>query len=295
MVAIVFALSPLPLRFIDDSLWFIFFKRIGVSWFILAVIHILWKIIHTTRPAIGTIVRDSFLFSSRVWLVFYLTLVIHLNLKINVGVWNPANYDAFLQHTDQWLRWLIDGVLWWHPFIDPYVDSAAWYTTVYEFMFLLSFAVFSLKSVALFHKVFCATVISLLLGTFGYLLFPAIGPFVYTLPTSPLLQQALPIMYYQYDLYTASAGANYTASYLVQGLAAMPSLHVAQVAVFTYYIWKHLKPLSALYIPMTAFIMLEALYTHYHYVADIAAGLLVAGSAIVVTHYIYARHARTIL
>lgn len=295
MVAIVFALSPLPLRFIDDSLWFIFFKRIGVSWFILAVIHILWKIIHTTRPAIGTIVRDSFLFSGRVWLVFYLTLVIHLNLKINVGVWNPANYDALLQYSDQWLRWLIDGVLWWHPLIDPYVDSAEWYTTVYEFMFLLSFAVFSLKDMALFHKVFCATVISLLLGTFAYLLFPAIGPFIYALPTSPLLQQAMPLMYHQYTLYTASAGMTYTASYLVQGLAAMPSLHVAQVAVFSYYIWKHLKPLSLLYIPMTTFIMLEAVYTHYHYVVDLAAGLLVAGSAIAVTHYIYARHSRTIL
>ncbi|MBI4407140.1 MAG: phosphatase PAP2 family protein [Candidatus Kerfeldbacteria bacterium] len=294
-MAIVFVLSPLPLRFIDDSLWFIFFKRIGVSWFILAVIHILWKIIHTTRPAIGTIVRDSFLFSSRVWLVFYLTLVIHLNIKINVGVWNSANYDAALQYSDQWLRWLIDAVLWWHPLIDQYIDSAAWYTTVYEFMFLLSFAVFSLKSPALFHKVFCATVISLLLGTFGYLLFPAIGPFVYELPASPLLQQAMPLMYYQYDLYTASAGANYTASYLVQGLAAMPSLHVAQVAVFTYYIWKHLKPLSVLYIPMTTFIILEALYTHYHYAADIAAGLLVAASAIVITHSIYARYSRTVL
>lgn len=242
-----------------------------------------------------TIVRDSFLFSSRVWLVFYLALVIHLNIKINVGLWNPVNYDAFLQYSDQWLQWLIDGVLWWHPFIDQYVDSAEWYTTVYEFMFLLSFAVFSLKEMALFHKVFCATVISLLLGTFGYLLFPTIGPFVYALPTSPLLQQAMPIMYQQYTLYTASAGVAYTPSYLVQGLAAMPSLHVAQVAVFTYYIWKHLKPLSVLYIPITAFIMLEAVYTHYHYVADLAAGLLVAGGAILLTQYMYARRPRTVL
>lgn len=287
MVAIVFVLTPVPLRWLDNQLWLVFFQRIGVSWFMMGALQMMWQIMRESRQPLWLILRDSFLSTGRIWITFYIALIIHFNIKINVGIWNPTNYDTALHGFDLWLQPALSWLFGWHAWVDAFVDTAIWYATIYEFLFLMTFVLFSLFKPTMFRQMFCATLICLLLGTGGYLLFPAIGPFIYALPNSAHLQQVMPIMLQYYTAYTTSGGAVYTPTYLIQGLAAMPSLHIANAAVFTYYIYKHLPNLRLPYLVITTFIALEAIYTKWHYVLDLPAGLLIASLAVLLTTWLY--------
>jgi membrane-associated phospholipid phosphatase len=67
---------------------------------------------------------------------------------------------------------------------------------------------------------------------------------------------------------------------MLQG-AAFPSAHVAATAVATYSVWQWRRPLFALVLPVGLALCAGAVYLGYHYVVDIAAGLAVAGLAVV--------------
>lgn len=282
-MAFGFAWSPLPLRWMDPTLWFVFFARIGFAWFVFFAAHFLW-----TKQLLR-----SFVLSTRVWLVFYLALIIHFNLKINVGVWRSTLYDASLYQIDQWLSPLIHALLWWHPYLDQLIDVTPAYAVVFEFSFLAAFLYLSIVNPGRFRLVFCATILTLLFGSILYVLLPAIGPFMYELPNSPYMRQVVVSMYQRYYSYVSTGGVHYPDSFLIQGLAAMPSLHLANSAVFTYFLMKQNRWVGSVALTLTVFIFIEALYTKFHYSLDLIFGLLVAALAIVLTYLLYARRSTT--
>jgi hypothetical protein len=288
VVAIVFALSPLPLRWWDDGLKFIFFERFVFASFVFAIVYYLWYYRTTS-------LHKSFIFSLRVWLVFYLTLVIHFNLKINVSIWQNILYDAWFHQVDLWMTPISSILESWHPLVDKVFDTAPWYATLFEFCFLGTFLVLSLKSKRGFHLMFCSTIIVLLLGSLGYVLFPAVGPFLYDTPASPHMRAVLSAMYQQYYAYVSSHGQVYSPDYLINGLAAMPSLHIANILIFSFFIYHYIRPLSIVYIPLTVFIFLEATYTKFHYWTDLMVGIPLAGLAIIITYWLYAIYDRALL
>lgn len=295
-MAIVFVLSPLPFRWLDDALWFVLFKRLIFSWFVFWMFLFLKQaIIPNSFTKLGRLALDSFMFASRVWLVFYLTLIIHFNIKINIGIWRDTLYDPMLYQFDQWSDWFIQAVLFWHPTVDRWFDLAPWYGILYEFSFLFTFALFALLRPKTFRLLFGATVITMLLGSLFYILLPAVGPFLYDTPASPYMQQVLPVMYEKYFSYISSDGQYYIPTFLIQGLAAMPSLHTAQILVFTYFVWRHLRWLSVVYIPLTVFILMEAMYTKYHYLLDLVIGAELAMIGTLLTFLLYEWRARTLL
>lgn len=295
-MAIVFMLSPLPFRWIDDALWFVLFKRLIFSWFVFMMLLFLQQAIKSNSfDKLGQMALDNLLFATRVWLIFYLSLIIHFNIKINIGIWRDTLYDPFLYQFNQWSDWFIQALLFWHPTADRWFDLAPWYGILFEFSFLFTFALFALMRRGAFRLLFGATVMTMLLGSFFYILLPAVGPFLYDTPASPYMQQVLPIMYEKYFGYISSDGQQYSPTFLIQGLAAMPSLHIAQMLVFTYFVWRHIRWLSMVYVPVTLFIFVEALYTKYHYLLDLVIGAELAIIGTLLTFILYEWRARTLL
>jgi membrane-associated phospholipid phosphatase len=295
-MAIVFNFSPLPVRFIDGSLWFVFFLRIILAGFIFGVAHFFWQIHTKAIDPISHLLAKSLVFSIRVWLFFYIALIIHCNLKMNVGIWRDTLHDPSLHAWDQlYFQPLLEFIDRWHGYIDRWVDISAWYGLLFEFSFLFSFVLLMFKGQTVFRLVFCATIVTLLLGTVGYLLYPSVGPFLYHASPSELIGSRQSIMLNNYQLYIHSGGLGYTNSLLTRGLAAMPSLHVANTVVFLWFIYKYIKPGLVIYIPFTLYICIEALYTRWHYVLDVIVGILLAAISILLTYIIYAYRNRALL
>jgi membrane-associated phospholipid phosphatase len=109
-----------------------------------------------------------------------------------------------------------------------------------------------------------------LLGYIGYLLVPAVGPYVYQ---STLFPTRLP------------GGSTATHVFIsaiddMKGVArdCFPSLHTAHTTVVLTFAWLHARRLFWLYLPIALGLYLSTIYLRMHYVVDVAAGLMVAAA-----------------
>ena len=132
---------------------------------------------------------------------------------------------------------------------------------------------------------FLATILVILLGAVSYTFFPAIGPFYYESSPSPVLEQAQTGMLAKYYHYKDTQ--EYLPYQLIQGIAAMPSLHVANAFVFVFFIFRYARPFSVIYIPSFIYIFIDAMYTKYHYFLDLVFGLILAAMCIYISYLIY--------
>lgn len=239
------------------------------------------------KPILPHALRISAWEALRVWVVFYLALVVHTNVKINIGLFNPALHDASLFAIDNWLLQFTSPLALAHAWLDAHVDVTQYYIVVYELMFMISFVVHFLKDHKQFRMMFAATIFTLLIGTGVYIVLPALGPFIYILPQSPHMQQVVNSMLDGYMQYNASGGTVYQPGMIIQGLAAMPSLHIANAFVFVWFAYKYARRLLWLYIPALVFIAVEAVYTRLHYTLDLVIGLEIAVIGIVLATGIY--------
>lgn len=110
---------------------------------------------------------------------------------------------------------------------------------------------------------------------FFYAVAPAFGPFIFDpSPSSDarLIQEAM--LEFHLD-FINSHGACYDPSYFVAGVAAMPSLHVANSVVFCLCAERDARWLLILYLPITFYIFLEAVVLRWHYMIDLAFGALI--------------------
>lgn len=242
------------------------------------------------KPVLPHALRVSAWETLRVWVVLYLALVVHTNVKINIGLFNPALYDVSLFAIDNWILQFASPVTMLasaHAWLNTRVDVTQYYITVYELMFMISFIVHYLKDHKQFRVMFAATIFTLFVGTGVYVLLPALGPFIYVLPQSPYMQHVVNSMLDGYIQYNASSGALYQPGMIIQGLAAMPSLHIANAFVFVWFAYKYARRLLWLYIPALVFIAVEAVYTRLHYTLDLVIGLEIAVIGIVLATGIY--------
>ena len=128
-----------------------------------------------------------------------------------------------------------------------------------------------------FRQVMDATVLAYGLCYAVFILFPTEGP-AHTL--AGLHQQALP-----------GGGPFHWAVGLIQSNAgvhgnAFPSAHVAGAVVALYFAWKHRPLLGALLTPLVGLLCVGAVYDRYHYVSDVAGGLVVGiAAAFLVSQY----------
>lgn len=290
VIGVVFALSPQTLRWYDSALGFIMYFNLVIPAFVYSIAVFLYQVIrfpHTSKK-ISTLLWKSFGHGLRVWIVFYAALVITFNVKMNVGIWRDVLYDPSLYRIDQWLAQWFSWFSQWHLWLDGIYDVSSLYTLLYQGLFLASFIIMTFISQRAFRELFSATIIALLIGNVVYVLLPALGPFLFSDPHSPFMQEVFQGMYMKYYIYVSSDGLSYVPTFLVQGLAAMPSLHIANTIVFVYFIWRYARYALIVYIPLTLFIAVEAVYTRFHYVLDLIIGIELACIAIMLARLIYA-------
>ena len=270
-MAIVFLFLPQPLRWSDPVLNKSLIQRLVLPMFMYLMAVFLWRIPRLrAQDSISLVFWKAVEHSLRLWGAFYLVLIVHFNIKINVGVWRHTLYDPGLLAIDRWLGQWFNWFSAWHAWVNQFYDLTLLYGFVFEAMFLFSFIILRLgQTERKFREMFAAIILVNLLGTVGYVLWPALGPFIADTPASPYMQEVFAHMYTKYYAYVSSTGLNYTPSFLTQGLAAMPSLHIGNAVVFTYFIWRDKRRWLSLYLMVCGFIAIEALYTRFHYFIDL--------------------------
>lgn len=219
---------------------------------------------------------------------YAIVLVVHFNLKLWVPFVRTTSYDPVLWQTDQFARPVVDACKTIRIAIRPLLRPwSSIYLGSFLAMFYISFGYHAIRTPDVFRKLFLATLFLQGMGAIGYLLFPAVGPFIYEAGTSATITHA------QHDMLAVrqmsiAAGPQWLSdngsANLLAGLGAMPSLHAGFSFLFLWFAARHGRPLLATYIPIFAYIMITAIASRWHYLIDLPAGIALACLAIYLAH-----------
>jgi hypothetical protein len=215
---------------------------------------------------------------------YAVVLFCHFNIKLWVPHINPLLFDQFYWDIDQALRpvvLLCMAIRRAMVAIIPY--KANFYMIAYIAMFYGSFCYHAVRTPEKFGELVVAALLVQTLGTIGYLLAPALGPFIYEAGVDPTItggQQGMLAFHNEWvaqgpEWLARNGGVNFTV-----GLAAMPSLHSASAFLFFLFAWKYGRVLLPLYAFTLFFILVTAIASRWHYLIDLPVGMAIAwGSA----------------
>lgn len=220
-----------------------------------------------------------------VMLVCYAVVMwLHFTLKLWAHLINPRLFDSMFWSIDLQFRPVIDFCKATHGFLAGYVpDIDGLYLIGFIAMFFISFCFHAVKSPDIFRKLLLAAILFQGLGGLAYLVMPALGPFIYERGANMLVSQAQAGMLGAYrDMMAGGAGwlSINGSRNLAAGLAAMPSLHAGGSFLFLWFAWRYERPLLILYVPLFAFICVEAIASRWHYLIDLPVGILLARACI---------------
>jgi hypothetical protein len=218
-----------------------------------------------------------------------IVMIVHFNLKLWVPYVRTVSYDAVFWQIDQFAHPIVDACktirVALRPFLHPLQNI---YLASFMLMFYVSFGYHAIRTPDIFRKLFLAALFLQGLGVIGYLLVPAVGPFIYETGTSAAITATQQHLLAVRQMAVA-AGPQWLASHasanLFAGLGAMPSLHAGCSFLFLWFAWRHGRPLLPTYIPMFAYILVTAIASRWHYLIDLPIGIALARLAI---HLAYA-------
>lgn len=211
---------------------------------------------------------------------YAVVLLCHFNLKLWIPHINPSLWDGLYWQTDQALRPLVEACFWLRRAIAPIVPlDSNFYMTSFIALFYLSFCIHALRDRHEFRSLFLAVILFQAAGALAYLAMPALGPFLYESGVEPPTSMAQQSMLASYranvaggpEWIAANGGAQLTV-----GLAAMPSLHTGGAFLFLLFAWRSARVLLPIYIPLFAFIAIDAVATRWHYLVDLPVGIALA-------------------
>jgi membrane-associated phospholipid phosphatase len=208
----------------------------------------------------------------RDFLPFFLALVLYETLHDLTPEIRPEVVDGALIKIDRAIfgvdvsHWLgrLASPLFTHLMVDCYLS--------YFFAPVLLAAYLYWRDLrAPFREYMVSLTLVTLLGYVGYLIVPAVGPYVY-----------------QADLFpTRLPGGEKTHFFITQidsfkGVArdCFPSMHTAHTTVVLAFAWKHARKLFFGYLPIGVGLYFSTVYLRMHYVVDVAAGFVVAALAV---------------
>jgi hypothetical protein len=219
---------------------------------------------------------------------YAIVLVVHFNLKLWVPFIRTASYDPIFWQMDQFARPVVDACktirIAIRPLLRPWSNI---YLGCFLAMFYISFGYHAIRTPDVFRKLFLATLFLQGMGAIGYLLLPAVGPFIYEAGTSATITHA------QHDMLavrqmSVAMGPQWLSdngsANLFAGLGAMPSLHAGFSFLFLWFAARHGRPLLTTYIPIFAYIMITAIASRWHYLIDLPVGIALACLAIYLAH-----------
>jgi len=209
---------------------------------------------------------------------------LHFTLKLWAHLINPHLYDDLFWSIGRPFRPIIEACMAIHRVLAGFLpDLATLYLVGFIAMFVISFCVYAVAAPAVFRKLLLAAIFFQGLGGLSYLVMPALGPFVFergaSLPITEIQAGMLSIHHQM-----IAGGPQFVSmngsQILATGLGAMPSLHAGGSFLFLWFAWRYERPLLVLYIPLFAFICVEAIASRWHYVIDLPVGILLARGCI---------------
>lgn len=211
---------------------------------------------------------------------YALILLCHFNLKLWIPHINPTSWDAFYWQTDQAVRPLVDSSMAFRIALDPIIPlDSNFYMLGFVALFYLAFGYACLKRPDSFRELVLAALILQVLGSFAYLVAPAIGPFIFEVGVEPPATSAQESMLGAWHANT-SGGAAWIAvnggTHLTTGLAAMPSLHAGGSFLFLLYAFRHARRMILPFAAIFMFISIDAIANRWHYAIDLPAGMVLA-------------------
>lgn len=216
----------------------------------------------------------------RAMICYVAILYAHFMFKLWIPHLNSSNYDALFWGMDQKAHWLVDAFVAIRIDVFGFISySANFYMLGFVAMFYIGLIWQIRKAPAHARELMVACMLMQILGTIGYLLAPAVGPFRFEDGVNPIItqQQASMMDFYRQSV-AHGAGwlqANGSASFTA-GLAAMPSLHVAGASLFFLNARRHAPGLSALFGFILTYIVVTSVASRWHYLIDLPFGLVVA-------------------
>ena len=219
---------------------------------------------------------------------FILILYLHFNMKMWIPVINPRIYDQDFYAVDQVLQpvvTLLDHIRGAVARFLPYPDI--WYQAAFFAIFVISFLSHGLGRRKFHYHNIVALMLIEMLGTFAYLVAPAVGPFIYEHGSNALATAAEMKMYGVYQ-HVREGGADWInlhgGAFLADPLAAMPSLHVGATLIVTYYAIRGRLWLAPIALMSFAWIFVESVVARWHYLVDLPVGLLLAIGVVTLTN-----------
>jgi hypothetical protein len=197
-----------------------------------------------------------------------------------IPVLNPELHDARYLAWENQARWLVDASFAIRQALAPYMPVVdQWYQLVFVLMFVTSFAYFAVSRDRFYPHLVLGVLMVLMVGAFTYLVAPAAGPFLYEKGANAVASEAQMSMWWGYQQ-VQTQGMAWIAEngehYFTSSLAAMPSLHIAQVIVMTYYILRSRSLLGPLFVALSAWILVESVASRWHYTVDAPFGMILA-------------------
>lgn len=169
--------------------------------------------------------------------------------------------------------------------------DAPWFVWLMDWAYMLYFPMFAFTMTLVFYRaspratrmLFSALAIIMYLGIVVYYLVPTLG----TLFTHPQWYQHLAgtkvwnvgAMLIRDQLAIVEDPAGFVVRPF-GGIAAFPSLHVAQSTVFLAVAWRFMKPLLVILVPLYLALCVSTVYWGMHFVWDVPAGVLLAMGAL---------------
>lgn len=246
--------------------------------------------IHYLYPLLGVAVWGAFAMfgqrrnAAKTFLValpcYAVVLLCHFNLKLWAPHINPVLWDDLYWQTDVALRPLVDLCIAIRHMVAPVIPlESNFYMVAFIAMFYLSFCLHALRNARDFRTLFLAALFFQGMGAIAYLIMPAVGPFLYETGIEPMATAAQNSMLIAYQANVAGGNdwiAEHGAAHLTVGLAAMPSLHTGGSFLFLLFAWRYARVLLPLYLPLFAFISIDAVASRWHYFIDLPVGILLA-------------------
>ena len=234
----------------------------------------------------GVILAD--LANDMILLVLFVTIAyLHFNLKMWIPLINPALYDAEFMAIDEHLRGTVDALTWISATLHSTVsDEVRWYQFGFILMFVIAFCRFSAARNEYYRRFVVSISLIMSLGALSYLITPALGPFIYEDGIDLLATEAQAGMHGGYREVRAAGFAwieGVGSDYFTAALAAMPSLHVANSSVMTYYMLRSRDYLAPFFVFLWFWILFDSVALRWHYIVDAPAGILLAALVIWLT------------
>ena len=218
-----------------------------------------------------------------------LSVYLYFSFKAWTPLVNPALHDAALQRTDEALAPLLAGAVAVRQAVAAAVpwEVDHWYGLLFFAMFFVSLAVHAVVDPPRRQReLVLGLCLNLVLGGLAYWLLPAEGPFLWRDGVNESVrgsQQVMHEVFWQVRQTGELVPGAFTAP-----LGAMPSLHVAHSLLFVVWAARSARWLLVAYVPVLAWILVEAPASGWHYLLDLPAGALLAVASLLLARRLLA-------